>query len=98
MVTNGGWVTEKGMVIASINLDIEMNGLELAEIFFPDYLYIPYARADILAYKGKKKEAMAILEKIIAANPDANPVIPENRSFQRAAKELLSDLQQGKRY
>lgn len=97
MITNGGWVTEKGMVIASINLDIEMNGLELAEILFPDYLYIPYARADILAYKGKNLEAMAILEKIIAANPDANPLIPENRGFQRAAKDLLSDLQKGER-
>ena len=97
MITNGGWVTEKGMVIASLNLDIEMNGLEQSEILYPDYLYIPYARADILAYKGKKKEAMAVLEKIIAANPDANPLIPENRSFQRAAKDLLSDLQQGKR-
>lgn len=98
MITNGGWVTEKGMVIASLNLDIEMNGLEQAEIMYPDYLYIPYSRADILAYKGKKKEAMAILEKIIATNPDANPLIPENRGFQSAAKELLSDLQQGKRY
>jgi len=58
MVTNGGWVTEKGMVIASINLDIEMNGLEQSEILYPDYLYIPYARADILAYKGKKTEDM----------------------------------------
>jgi len=98
MVTNGGWVTEKGMVIASINLDIEMNGLEQSEILYPDYLYIPYARADILAYKGKKTEAMAILEKIVAANPDANPLIPENRSFQMAAKDLLNDLRQGKRY
>ena len=98
MITNGGWVTEKGMVIASLNLDIEMNGLEQSEILYPDYLYIPYARADILAYKGKKKEAMAILERIVAANPDVNPLIPENRSFQRAAQKLLSDLQQDKRY
>jgi tetratricopeptide (TPR) repeat protein len=97
MITHGGWVAEKGMAWSGITLEMEMNGLVLSEIAYPDYFYIPYAHADILAYKGKKKEAMAILEKLITRDPDVSPLIPENYSFLRAARALYSDLQQGKR-
>lgn len=97
MITNAGWVTEKGMKIAHVTLEMDMNSLEIAEILLPDYYYIPYTRADIMAYKGKKKEALAILEKLLARNPDVSPMIPENRSFQRMAKTLYLDIQQGRR-
>lgn len=96
MVTNGGWVTEKGMHLVNITLEMDMNGLDIAEILFPNYYYMSYAKADIMAYKGKKKEAMAILEKIMAKDPDVDPLIPENHIFIRLAKRLHSDIQQGK--
>lgn len=96
MITNGGWVTEKGMKLANITLDMDMNALEIAEILCPDYYYIPYTRADILAYKGKKKEALAILEKLITRDPDVNKQIPENHAFLRLAKNLYNDIKNGK--
>ena len=97
MITNGGGITEKGMRIAGITLQMDLNGLEIAEMLYPDFYYIPYCRADILASKGKKKEALAILEKLLSRNPDANKQIPENRSFLREAKTLYEALKEGKR-
>jgi len=55
IVTNGGWITEKGMHLVNITLEMDLNGLEIANILFPHYYYIPYAWADVLAYKGKKR-------------------------------------------
>ena len=48
---------------------------------------------EILRYKGKKKEALAILEKLIARNPENNlTLIPENISFIRYAKILYNEM------
>jgi tetratricopeptide (TPR) repeat protein len=96
IVTNGGWITEKGMHFVNITLEMDMNGLEIANILFPHYYYIPYAWADVLAYKGKKAEALAILEKLIASDPNVDPLIPENYCFIRLAKRLYNDIKQGK--
>lgn len=97
MVTNGGWVTEKGMNFIGLNTDIDMLGLELMEVLYPDYYYFAYAKADILRYQGKKKEALAVLEKLIARNPDNNlTLIPENRSFIRFAKIMYNEIKQDK--
>jgi len=96
IVTNGGWITEKGMHLVNITLEMDLNGLEIASILFPHYYYIPYAWADVLAYKGKKAEALAILEKIMASDPNVDPLIPENHCFIRLAKRLYNDIKQGK--
>jgi tetratricopeptide (TPR) repeat protein len=96
IVTNGGWITEKGMSFVNITLEMDLNGLEIASILFPHYYYIPYAWADVLAYKGKKAEALAILEKIIASDPNIDPLFPENHIFIRMAKRLYNDIKQGK--
>lgn len=96
MVTNGGWITEKGMHLVNITLDMATNGLEIAEILLPDYYYISYARADILAYKGKKAEAEAILEKLIIRDPNIDPLVPENHIFIRLANRLYNDIKQDK--
>jgi len=97
MITNAGWVAEKGMGIAGVSLENEMTSLGLAEILYPDYLYIPYAKADILAYKNKKEEAIKILENILAMNPDQNKfTVAENRSNQRFSRLLYSKLKQEK--
>jgi tetratricopeptide (TPR) repeat protein len=97
MITNAGWVAEKGMRLANITLAMDMNGLEMMEILYPDYYYIPYLRADIMSYKGNKKEAKAILEKLLTRNPNVNPLIPENHNFIRMARTLYHDIQNGKR-
>lgn len=97
MVTNGGWVTEKGMKFIGLTIDIDMLGLELMEVLYPDYYYFAYAKADILRYQGKKKEALAVLEKLIARNPDNNlTLIPENRSFIRFARMMYTEIKQDK--
>ena len=93
MITNGGWVAEKGMSLIGVNIDIDLLGIEIMEGLYPDYYYFPFVRADIMRYKGKKKEALAILEKLIARNPDNNlTLIPENRSFIRFAKTLYNEM------
>ena len=97
MITNGGWVTEKGMGIAGITLEMEMNGLEMAEILCPTYYYIPYARADVLSAKGKKKEALEILDKLLAKNPDIDPAVPDNRTYLNLARLLQNDIKSRKR-
>lgn len=97
MVTNGGWVTEKGMNFIGLTIEIDMLGLELMEVLYPDYYYFAYAKADILRYQGKKKEALAVLEKLIARNPDNNlTLIPENRNFIRFARIMYNEFKQGK--
>ena len=97
MITNGGWVTEKGMRMAGITMENVENGLELAEMLYPDFFYTSYCRADILAYKGKKKEALAILGKLLARDPDINKQMPENHFDQREARTLYEALKQGRR-
>lgn len=96
MITSGGWVVEKGMRLVNVTLEMEMNGLEIAEILCPNFYYIPFARADLLAYKGKKAEALAILEKLISRDPYVDPLVPENYGFIQLAKRLYNDIKQGK--
>jgi tetratricopeptide (TPR) repeat protein len=93
MITNGGWVTEKGMSLAGVSFDLDMNAIELAEILNPDFYFIPYTRADLLAYKGHYKEAHAILDSLLKKNPDSTPLIPENRTFLRFAKTLHDQIE-----
>lgn len=95
MITNGGWITEKGMQMAGVSLETALAALELTEILYPDYYYAPYCRADILAYQGKQQEALAILEKLLVRNPDANAFIPENRFYLRFARTLHDTLEKG---
>jgi hypothetical protein len=39
---------------------------------------------------------LAILEKIIASDPNIDPLFPENHIFIRMAKRLYNDIKQGK--
>jgi tetratricopeptide (TPR) repeat protein len=97
MITNAGRLAEEGMKIAGVSLENEMTSLDLAEMLYPDYLYIPYAKADILAYKGKKEEALKILENVLAMNPDRDKfTIAENRSHQRFSRLLYNKLKMEK--
>jgi hypothetical protein len=97
VIANGGWLAEQGMKMAGIKMEMAMNAIDIAEILYPHYLAIPFIKADILTCKGKKKEALVILEKILAKNPDDYPEPPQNRSFHRMAKTLYDDIKQGKR-
>ncbi|MCD6569789.1 MAG: hypothetical protein J7L53_03710 [Deltaproteobacteria bacterium] len=94
MITNGGWVTEKGMRLTGHTLEMEMNSLDIAEILYPNYFYIPYGKADILAYLGRKQEAREVLDRLFARDPDANKFnAPDNRCTLRLAKELLDEIE-----
>lgn len=96
-ITNGGWVTEKGMNLVNVTVDMDLNALEIAYMLFPHYYYIPYAWADVLAYKGRKAEALALLEKLISSDPNIDPLYPENHCTIRLAKRLYDEIKQGKR-
>jgi len=97
MITNTGWLAEKGMGIAGVSLENEMISLDLAMMLYPDYLYIPYAKADVLAYKGKKKEAMKILEDVLVMDPDRDKnAMAENRCHQRFSRLLYNKLKKEK--
>jgi len=97
MITNGGWVTERGMAMAGITVDNVRIGLELSEMLYPDFFYTSYCRADLLAYKGRKKEALAMLEKLMARSPNVHLPRPENLFDQHEARILYEELKQGKR-
>ncbi len=96
MISHGGWVTEKGMEMAGVNADMDMLSLELAEIVYPDYFFIPYQRAEILAYKGKKDEAIEILNKLVVRSPTVDSQVPENRLYLSFARRLIEDIQKGR--
>jgi tetratricopeptide (TPR) repeat protein len=97
MITNGGWVTEKGMNAAGVTAENVLTSLDIAAIIYPDFIQIPYSKALLLSYKGKKDEAMKILEKVIATNPDkGSAIMAENRNNQRLAKEFYNKLKSGK--
>ncbi len=97
MITNGGWVTEKGMNAAGVTVDNILTSLDIAAIMYPDFIQIPYSKALLLSYKGKKDQAMKILENIISRNPDKGSAITaENRCNQRMAKVLYNELKKGK--
>lgn len=93
MITNGGWVTEKGMAMAGVSLESVYRTLEWAEILFPHNLCILYARADILAYQGKKQEAIKLCEEILRRKPDESPYSTmgnmNNQRFTHALYERL---------
>lgn len=93
MITKGGWVTRKGMQIAGVSLETELIALDLAEILYPDFLYIPYVKADILASSGKPAEALKILERLLTRNPESQRVIAaENHCYQRMARQLIAEI------
>ncbi|MEA3224167.1 MAG: hypothetical protein U9P49_13530 [Thermodesulfobacteriota bacterium] len=94
MITNGGWVTEKGMKLSGHTLEMEMNSLDLAEILYPSYLYILYGKADVLAYHGQKQEAKEVLNRLFSKDPDANRFnAADNHCIVRLAKELLDKIE-----
>jgi tetratricopeptide (TPR) repeat protein len=96
IIANGGWVAEQGMKMAGIRMEMAKNAMEIAEILYPRHFTVPFIKADILASKGKKKEARAVLEKLLAKNPDDYPQPPYNLSFYRMAKTLYSQIQEDK--
>lgn len=93
MIANGGWVTEKGMDMAGVTADMNLNALELAGILYPDYIFIPYQRADILASKGRTREAMAILAEVLSKYTGSEGQVPENHVYFRLAKALYAKLE-----
>jgi len=90
IISNGGWVAEQGMKMT-------LNAMDIAEILYPEHFTAPFIKADILASKGKKEEARAILEELLARNPDDFPQPPYNLSFYRMAKTLYADIKAGRR-
>jgi tetratricopeptide (TPR) repeat protein len=97
MITNGGWVTEKGMNMAGVSVENILTSLDIAASIYPDYIQIPYSKALLLSYRGKKDEAIRILETVIEKNPDkGSAIMAENRNNQRLAKELYNKLKRGR--
>ncbi|HEY9162777.1 MAG TPA: hypothetical protein VIS94_17000 [Desulfomonilia bacterium] len=98
MITNGGWVTEKGMNAAGVTAENVLTSLDIAAIVYPDVIQIPYSKALLLEYKGRKGEAIKVLENLITKNPDKGgpSIMAENRINMKEAKELYENLLKGK--
>jgi tetratricopeptide (TPR) repeat protein len=97
MITAGGWVTEQGMRLAGITAAMDLNALEIGMILYPDHFAIAYNYASLLAYQGRKSEAQAVLEKILAGNPDAVMCIaPENRNVVSDTRTLYEKIKLAK--
>ncbi len=89
MITNGGWVTEKGMNLAGISFDTVINQLELARIIYPDKFYVLYGLADIHLYKGNNAEAQKLIDELLTKDPMANEYLRlENSACINFARDL----------
>ncbi len=92
-ITRGGWVVKKVMQRHGLTLDNVLNGLELAELLYPNYLYIPYCKAEIYADIGRIQEAKGILKKVSARAPDGSTYhSAENRVVIKLSKILLDRI------
>ncbi len=92
-ITRGGWVIEKVMQRYGITLDNVLNGLEMAEILYPNYLFMPYCKAEIYAGKNREQEARAVLKKILVRDPDDSAYhSAENRVVLKLSKILLDRI------
>jgi len=92
-ITRGGWVVEKVMKRIGINLEKVLNGLEMAEALYPNYIYIPYCKAEILSDIDRKEEARAILESIMTRDADTSAYhAPENRIVMKLSKLLMQKI------
>ncbi len=90
IIEKGGWVAEKGLGLAGYKIETIINGLELAVIAYPTYLYTHFAKAEVQYHLGKKTEARYLLEKILEMDPYANPYhAPENICVQRLTRQFL---------
>ena len=94
IITNGGWVAEKGIGIAGIHKEVLIRQLQLCEIVYPNKLYALYGLADLYANMGKKNEALKTLDLLFSKNPEADPfIVLENRSVVRFARELKQEIE-----
>lgn len=94
MITNGGWVAEKGIRMAGISVDVLINQLRLAQVVYPNKLYALYGLADIYAHQGENEEALKVLDVLFSKDPDKDPYIKlENRSVVRFARKLKQEIE-----
>ncbi len=92
-MTKGGFTAKKIMGVYGVELQDILNGLDVSEILYPDYLYIPLCRAEIYTYSGREKEAKALLKKLVVRNPDKSKYhAAENRVVIKLAKSMLKKL------
>ncbi len=94
MITNGGWVAEKGLEMAGIDVQTVLNQLDLAEILYPDKLYALYGKADLYHHLGRNEDALQEIKKIYARG-EANTnlyMLLENPSVVRFARELEEEI------
>lgn len=72
MIDQGGWVCEKGMALAGYNTNMVITLLYVAEILYPDVLYIPYINAVLLEREDRDKEALKILGRHLEKGPPSD--------------------------
>jgi len=92
MITHGGWIARNNLNKRGITIDNVLASLTIAEILYPDYFYITYAKADILFYKGLRDEAIKTCKTLIEKDPYANPIhSPENICAKKFTITLLKE-------
>lgn len=81
------------MDLAGVSAEMNLTALELAGMLYPGYIFIPYQRADILASKGKTREAMDVLAPVLSKYTGEEGQAPENHIYFRLAKALYAKLE-----
>lgn len=92
MITHGGWIAKNNLNKRGMTIDNVLASLTIAEILYPDYFYITYAKADILFYKGLRDEAIKACNAMLRKDPYFNPVHgPENICVKKFTRTLLKE-------
>ncbi len=94
MITNGGWVTEKGMAMAGVSLADSMHYLDLGAVIYPTKFYIYFGKADVLAYTKKQADALETIAMVKNLNADLDPYNSfENNGCLKVIDKLEESLQ-----
>lgn len=80
MITEGGWVAEKGMALMGFKTETSLQEIRMAEILYPDYIYMPFSKADLMAYMGQKEAALAVADKALQQDINRNHYCAGNNS------------------
>lgn len=86
-------ITREIMEMFGYSLDDILTGLEMAEICYPTYLSIPFAKAEIFNNIGETGKARAILQAILKKNPHDNRLhAAENHITIKNARNMLEAM------
>jgi len=96
LMAQGNWMTRQHVKRTGITPQVALCMLDLAAMLYPDYLEIPYVKAQLLSHEGRNNVAVKLVERLLASNPDTDRLAaPENHCYRRMARRLLVEIKSG---